>query len=229
MSIEMENLPEKWYCSMNTWAPAYSKCNAKEEPDDNKAPSITTMTAENSEKYTSPAVNKSNKNIRRPPTTSSVPDLTSIGEKRVTQWVQCEKRTCKKWRKLPGHVDMKQLPEKWFCEMNIWNPERANCDCSDDSDSDVDNTVPGDRSQILTNVKGPGSLSYRRIIFGPDGKVRATYNEKSKTSYGLFSFADNQKSASTEEPPDFQKKVGYWWSSAYDESGADFVSAFSLL
>lgn len=150
-----------------------------------------------------------------------------IGQKRVTQWVQCERRTCKKWRKLPGHVDMKQLPEKWFCEMNIWNPESNNCDYSEDSDSDVDNSVPGggDRSQILTNVKGPGTLSYRRIIFGPDGKVRSNYNEKSKTSYGLFSFAENQKSAVSEESADFQKKVGYWWSSAYDESGANFISA----
>ena len=45
----------------------------------------------------------------------------------MTQWVQCERGNCKKWRKLPAHVDMASLPEKWYCEMNKWDPDRAYC------------------------------------------------------------------------------------------------------
>jgi hypothetical protein len=47
--------------------------------------------------------------------------------KKVTQWVQCERQNCKKWRKLPAHVNMSTLPEKWYCEMNKWDTERALC------------------------------------------------------------------------------------------------------
>ena len=37
------------------------------------------------------------------------------------------------------------------------------------------------RSQlILANSKGPTALSYRRIIFGTDGRVRPQYSEKVK-------------------------------------------------
>jgi hypothetical protein len=37
------------------------------------------------------------------------------------QWVQCERRSCGKWRKVPGAVDHASLPDKWFCEMNYWD------------------------------------------------------------------------------------------------------------
>ena len=29
----MDDLPELWYCSLNTWAPAYNRCAAREESD----------------------------------------------------------------------------------------------------------------------------------------------------------------------------------------------------
>jgi hypothetical protein len=29
------------------------------------------------------------------------------------QWVQCDKKGCKKWRKVPKDVDMSTFPEKW--------------------------------------------------------------------------------------------------------------------
>ena len=225
LSIAMENLPDKWYCTMNTWDLAYAKCNVKEEVDE-KVESNSVSTSDGADKVLSPAASKNNRCIRRPQSSSiNSSQSTLSGHKRVTQWVQCEKRNCKKWRKLPGHVDMKQLPEKWFCEMNKWDPERANCDVSEDSDTDVETNVQGDRSQILINVKGPGTLSYRRIIFGPDGKVRAAYNEKSKNGYGVFSFADSHKNSGSDDSSEMQKRVGYWWSHAYDEGGVNFVSS----
>ncbi|EEF40926.1 transcription factor, putative [Ricinus communis] len=38
------------------------------------------------------------------------------------QWVQCE--DCFKWRKLPANAD---LPSKWTCTGNSWDPERSLC------------------------------------------------------------------------------------------------------
>ena len=42
------------------------------------------------------------------------------------KWAQCDR--CGTWRRLPPHVDVDRLPERWFCEMNIWDAARARCD-----------------------------------------------------------------------------------------------------
>ena len=41
------------------------------------------------------------------------------------QWVQCD--GCQKWRRLPAHVDVASLPERWFCSMNRWDSQRSQC------------------------------------------------------------------------------------------------------
>lgn len=55
----------------------------------------------------------------------------------VANWVQCEDPKCLKWRKLPWHVDVDLLPEKFYCKDNIWNPNRQTCDATED-DWDMD-------------------------------------------------------------------------------------------
>ena len=55
----------------------------------------------------------------------------------VANWVQCEDSKCLKWRKLPWHVDVDLLPEKFYCKDNIWNPNRQTCDATED-DWDMD-------------------------------------------------------------------------------------------
>jgi len=50
-----------------------------------------------------------------------------------TNWVQCENPSCMKWRKLPWHVNLDDLPEKFFCNNNIWNPKLRSCDDPEDS------------------------------------------------------------------------------------------------
>ena len=40
-------------------------------------------------------------------------------------WVQCDR--CQKWRLLPPHINMKSLPDVWFCEMNTYDEKRNNC------------------------------------------------------------------------------------------------------
>ena len=50
----------------------------------------------------------------------------------VANWVQCENPICLKWRKLPWHVDIDLLPEKFYCKDNIWTSGKRSCDVPED-------------------------------------------------------------------------------------------------
>jgi len=50
-------------------------------------------------------------------------------------WVMCE--TCQQWRKLPPHVDVDGLPDKWYCHMNQWDKLRASCSAPQEADDGV--------------------------------------------------------------------------------------------
>ena len=225
-ALYWNNVLHLFQSAMNTWSVNFARCSAREEFDDRV--SITSGDGISDAHLFSPA-NLKVRNIRRSAfgEQEGNPGNDSKEQKRVTEWVQCERKNCKKWRKLPAHIDMKQLPEKWFCEMNSWDAEHASCDWPEESDSEGEQQPKGDsRNQLIaSNAKGPGSLSYRRIIFSSDGRVRASYSEKSKNSYGLFSYTDSQRQASVDEVAEPIRRIGYWWSSSYDESGSQFVSS----
>jgi hypothetical protein len=48
----------------------------------------------------------------------------------VSNWVQCENPECQKWRKIPWHVDIDMLSERFVCSDNMWG--RNSCDEPDD-------------------------------------------------------------------------------------------------
>lgn len=78
------------------------------------------------------------------------------------KWAQCE--ACKKWRIVPSFVDVEQLPERWYCEMNEWDPQHAHCDAAEQT-APVKGLVPwANRSN---------KLSYRDLILGAWGGRRA--------------------------------------------------------
>ena len=67
-----------------------------------------------------------------------------------TNWVQCEK--CHKWRRVAWHVDSDSLPDDWFCEMNEWDPQNANCSVPQDGfDPDRESTLEYKTSTDLIN------------------------------------------------------------------------------
>ena len=41
-------------------------------------------------------------------------------------WVQCDQ--CKKWRIIPNHIKISSLPERWYCNLNIYDATRNSCD-----------------------------------------------------------------------------------------------------
>lgn len=219
--IFLQGMPNVWYCAMNTWALAYARCAAKEEVEEK--PQVGAATEGRS------GLGRG-KYIRKSKHTSQSTNIIVNGvpvTKKVTEWVQCERKNCQKWRKVPPHIDLASLPAKWYCEMNTWDPERATCDGPEESDSDTEQPITaGTRSQlIMGNSKGPGTLSYRRLIFGSDGRIRPAYSEKNKTGYGIFSHTEAHRPSNTDEYVMPTRKVGYWWSSAYDEDGAIYTTS----
>ena len=59
----------------------------------------------------------------------------------VCSWVQCENPECNKWRKIPWHVDIDLLPEKFYCSDNKWDPSLASCDVTEEDWDDGDKLV----------------------------------------------------------------------------------------
>ena len=49
-----------------------------------------------------------------------------------SEWVQCDKPECRKWRRVAWNVDIDSLPEEWQCADNYWDPENATCDAPED-------------------------------------------------------------------------------------------------
>ena len=217
--IRVEDLPEIWVCADNTWNIAYSSCSAGLEPDPTLSygPSADTPASRGpGRRYLGGSGGGAD----------SLQSTTVDGVKKVTQWVQCERKNCKKWRKIPPTVDMSSFPEKWYCEMNRWDPDRATCDSLEDSDSEGEKGGSGARNQlILANSKGPSTLSYRRIIFGTDGRIRPAYSERSKNSYGIFSYTESisannraQQFEGEEEMSEPLRRVHYWNSCFFDHT-----------
>jgi len=44
---------------------------------------------------------------------------------KICKWVQCDR--CDKWRMLPPTTDVAELPDKWYCYMNVDDKPRAVC------------------------------------------------------------------------------------------------------
>ena len=86
-SIKVESLPEIWTCSQNNWDPSFARCSVPQEEEEKHSPVE--------------AVPLSTKRGR--PQSTSADQAT----KKVTQWVQCERKNCGKWRKVIG---CQQLP-----------------------------------------------------------------------------------------------------------------------
>ncbi|KAL7473841.1 hypothetical protein ACHAXS_014361 [Conticribra weissflogii] len=50
-------------------------------------------------------------------------------------WVQCDR--CQKWRHLPAYVNLEDLPEHWFCELNTYDEKRNDCEAPEQTPKEV--------------------------------------------------------------------------------------------
>lgn len=44
---------------------------------------------------------------------------------KLCSWVKCD--SCEKWRMFPPDVDVEDLPDTWYCHLNIHDEARSNC------------------------------------------------------------------------------------------------------
>jgi len=95
------------------------------------------------------------------------------------QWVQCE--SCNKWRRLASHINVKDLPDSWYCNMNTWNPSVADCNVAEDTSEAEHHTVE------YTILNGSGvrqttnKLCYRHLVQG--GRQ---ISERARTAESIF-------------------------------------------
>jgi hypothetical protein len=73
---------------------------------------------------------------------------------------------------------------------------------------------------ISLRAKNAGMLSYRKLIFGPDGRVRPIFSDRNRNNYGLFSFVETHRQTGSDEYIEPTRRVGYWWATCYDNSSA---------
>lgn len=122
-------LPDKWICSMNSWAPVQASCSAAEETTTSTAgvPACAMKirvwvrrlrAAERFETLrTSPGIREYVRHLEdREP-----------GE---VDWIRCCNPNCGKWRACLRSMNGRAVRHKhplWYCWMNFWDDPRASC------------------------------------------------------------------------------------------------------
>jgi hypothetical protein len=81
-----------------------------------------------------------------------------------SEWVGCDR--CKKWRKLPPTISEKSLSDKWYCEMNTWNPQYASCVAPQEQEvlSEIPSFVPV-KAALPNQQAAPPKV---KIVFSSD-------------------------------------------------------------
>ncbi|ETW09984.1 hypothetical protein, variant [Aphanomyces invadans] len=206
-SIDISSLPIKWYCSLNTWAPSLANCSV-ENPSDVESlwQSKAVKSSPPPTKQTAAAANRQGKSSPRNQSVQlqgSVPTVVDVvatlplssvdsasvdsplGKAKkvkapelmpVLEWAQCEK--CNKWRKLPAHVKSANLPDKWYCSLNHWNPAVASCSVPEETDQEH---VPARAPIPIGPRPKRGKLCYRELLYAGNGQLRKAFTEESST------------------------------------------------
>jgi len=121
-----------------------------------------------------------------------------------TSWVQCE--LCKKWRRVPWHIDVESLSELWDCSENTWDLDSANCEAPQDSYDPVKENTLNYSSATLQNAKSIDSFKI--------GEWRDVFCMKNLVYYeGQIKKFKKPKNSATQQVLFHYKG----WSSSFDE------------
>lgn len=83
-----------------------------------QTPSTGSMLAEESSPKSAQKLSANKKEATKP-RDSKIDDSKLNKVPDAWQWVQCDK--CKKWRILSRDVNKDELPDQWYCSMNVWD------------------------------------------------------------------------------------------------------------
>mmetsp|Transcript_5400 Transcript_5400/g.6918 ORF Transcript_5400/g.6918 Transcript_5400/m.6918 type:complete len:890 (-) Transcript_5400:291-2960(-) len=207
-----------------------TRVNSISSIDTTSSPPVPQRRASTNEQQQSVQQRKVEQNVTITQSTTAwnngVPNGTTKRIKPVWNWVQCEKRSCRKWRRLPQDIDPESLPERWVCAMNSWDPRFASC-MADEEDADEVDAEDGaepvcvsvvnhtNGSNDTTVNKDPGKLSYRELIFTAEGKLRPPFSDRASLTsiFAIGTRINNGKLHDIEAYAD---------SPYYDSRGRDF-------
>eukprot|EP00898_Chlorokybus_atmophyticus_P006721 jgi/Chlat1/704/Chrsp104S01209 len=117
--VDASELPAIWFCEMNVWDEDHNSCA---KPD----------------MYPRSRRRRRRGRRRRKTTTSGGGSDTNSEDEWGSKWVQCDNKACRKWRRLPSHVEDGALPDHWTCSLNVWDPEHATCETAEENYSSED-------------------------------------------------------------------------------------------
>lgn len=142
---------------------------------------------------------------------------------REVKWVQCENPKCGKWRIVPSYVNISILPVTWYCHLNTWAPELANCDAH--NPPEVENifaTKPQSRrsskksrnnseSNCSSNGSGKANVLSQTVTLSAKS-LKQTRHWKCTTPVAACAFESVSESVSI--PKETDTATGTAWSTA---------------
>ncbi|CAE7590028.1 MORC4, partial [Symbiodinium microadriaticum] len=140
--VDTSNLPEQWHCSLNEWDEGHNDCSHEEEEyvEEPEPAVVDPVGAKGGDdEIVGRSVQGRKRRGRIPYGATSADDEADNDVQQMSiavpvvenvTWVQCNK--CSKWRKVPGRINQKDLPDVWYCVMNTWAPEYARCSAKEE-------------------------------------------------------------------------------------------------
>ena len=96
--------------------------------------------------------------VRPPPVHPQPPPL----HPQLRKWIQCQ--TCEKWREIPYNVQEEDIPDRWSCFGNIWNPLMASCSIPQSMTNDAIDEILAEQEMRLQHPTQSPTLG---PTFGP--------------------------------------------------------------
>lgn len=106
----------------------------------------------------------------------------------IDNWVQCD--ACDKWRMLAPYADLGELPDKWYCEMNVYDKDRSFCSAKERDEKFYLKFFAEQRAQANQNCQEVDSI---RI---PPSKETVTFPTLEKSD--MNALKDSEKDQKTQ-------------------------------
>jgi hypothetical protein len=108
-------------------------------------------------------------------------------------WVQCDR--CHKWRHLPGTVNLDNLPEHWFCELNMYDPKRNNCEAEEQKPKEV--------AKEIKEMKRAKKLAMKKLQFEHAQAVAEELQGDTKPKNKMGGRATSPKNGGSDKETEF--------------------------